>query len=96
MKGAVVIPPDCAAPAPLYLATNPGEGWIVVLQNDTDAAAAASILSQKYGFTIRNLFEDAFKGFTAVSLSPTSIAGLRCEPVVKFIEQNAQYQWPGP
>jgi hypothetical protein len=89
-----VIQPQCTAPAPLYIADNPAEGWIVVFQDDTNAAASASLLAQKYGFTVRSVYEAAFRGFVSADVSQTAIAGLRCEPVVKFIEQNRNVPLP--
>ena len=92
--GGGAIEPDCSAPAPLYFAANPAQGWIVVLQDDTDAAVAAAILSQKYGFTIRTLYEHAFRGFTTEDVTHATIAQLRCEPTVKFIQQNENVPLP--
>ncbi|MEW5980290.1 MAG: protease inhibitor I9 family protein [Acidobacteriota bacterium] len=83
-------PPPCSNPAPLYPADHPAPGWIVVFQDTVDAAQTTAEFAQKYGFTPISVYEAAFKGFTA-ELSATAIASLRCEPVVKFIEQNQQY-----
>ncbi len=90
-----VIPPQCGAPAPLHVANNPAEGWIVFLQDDTNAASAAAIFTEKYHFTVRTLYEHAFRGFASYDVSNTAIAGLRCEPTVKLVQQNEAYQWPG-
>ncbi|HEY0592638.1 MAG TPA: hypothetical protein VGF40_12785 [Thermoanaerobaculia bacterium] len=90
-----VVPPQCTAPAPLHLANNPAEGWIVFLQDGTNAASAAAIFSEKYHFTVRTLYEHAFRGFSSYDVSNSAIAGLRCEPTVKLVQQNEAYQWPG-
>lgn len=83
------IEPSCEAPAPIFLADVPAEGWIVILHDDVDAAATAVLFGQEYEFTIRTLYEHAFKGFSSMDISPAAIAGLRCEPQVKAVEQNA-------
>ena len=92
--GGGVVTPACTAPAPLYLADNPAAGWIVMLQSDTNATAAAALLGDKYNFTVKTIYEDAFKGFTTEDVTQAGIAGLRCEPVVRFIEQNRNVPLP--
>jgi hypothetical protein len=85
------VEPNCGAPAPIFLADVPAEGWIIIFHDEVDAAVAAVHFGQKYGFTIRTLYEHAFKGFSSVDVSPAAIAGLRCESQVKVVQQNASY-----
>lgn len=83
------IEPDCASPAPMLLAQNPGEGWIVILHDEVNASAAASRFIQKYEFTVYTLYEHAFKGFSSMDISAETLKELRCQAEVKVIEQNA-------
>lgn len=86
--GGDVVPPACAAPAPLHFAVTPAPGWIVMYQTGVNAATTTATLQTKYGFTATRVYE-AVGGFFA-ELTPAQIASLRCEPAVALIEQNSQ------
>lgn len=89
----VPVLPACSAPAPLRMAVTPAEGWIVMYQSGTDAAATTAQLSARYGFTATHVYQDAMQAFHA-KLTHAQIASLRCESVVKVVEQNAQVPLP--
>lgn len=86
--GGGAIQPACTAPAPLEFSTHPAEGWLVMLQDDSDAGVTAGLLAQKYGFTVAHVIQSLFKGFSSRDVTQAAIAGLRCEPVVKAIYQD--------
>ncbi|MEK6371742.1 MAG: hypothetical protein AABO58_03515 [Acidobacteriota bacterium] len=83
----IVVTPACATPAPLFLAPRAADGWIVFYNDGVDTAATTAALAAKYGFTPSSVWVD-LRGF-ASELTQAMIAGLRCEPSVKFVEQNA-------
>jgi hypothetical protein len=87
-EGSDVVTPDCSAPAPLLfgLAGYEAEGWIVVFHPGTNAAQVAAELSARLGFTITSLYEE-LPGFLA-EMTPETIAALRCEPSVSYVQQN--------
>jgi hypothetical protein len=84
-----IVAPSCANPAPIKLAVNPADGWIVLFHAGTNANVLAPALASKYGFTPIHIYNDALSGFAAV-LPQATIAQLRCETAVKVIEQNAR------
>lgn len=85
-----LLPAVCGEPAPVVLAqpgAQPAEGWIVMLRPGTNAAEVSSALASRLGFTVKTVYQDAFKGFSA-DLTHEHIRDIRCEPTVSFIEQN--------
>jgi len=84
--------PPCANPAPLYLHEIPAPGYIFLFhfRPDIDARAVTLRLAATYGFTPTYIY-DAIGGFSA-ELTPEMVAGIRCEPEVRFGNQNA-YGW---
>lgn len=89
LDDSIVLTPACAEPAPLQLA-RPGyeaEGWIVLFHEGVNAAQAVAELSSRLPITPTRIYQDAFAGFVA-DLGPETIAALRCEPTVQYIQQN--------
>ncbi len=84
----LMLQPACVSPAPITFAANPAPGWIVVLDFSVDATKRVPELAAKYGFTPRFTYTTALKGF-AGELTPQQIAGIRCEPDVDYVEQDA-------
>jgi len=78
----------CANPAPLHGQKSSAPGFIVVYREGTRAAPVTDRLAKKYGFTPRFVYEHALQGFSA-ELSETALAGVRCEPEVKYVEHDA-------
>ena len=80
----------CSDPAPLHEGEDviPNE-YIVVFEYDrvADAEALTARLAETYDFTPMSVYTHAIKGFAA-ELSPEALAGLRCEPLVDFVEPN--------
>lgn len=81
-----VVTPACGTPAPLLLAPRPADGWIVSYNDGVDAAATTAALAAKYGFTPSPV---GVVGGFAAELTQAMIAGLRCEPSVKFVQQSS-------
>jgi|GEM_PF-2317518 len=82
-----VIEPSCADPAPLegtYDSRAPG--YIVSLEQGTDAQATADELAARYGFEVQRVFQ-SLPGFSA-ELTPEVVAAIRCEPVVVLVEHD--------
>jgi hypothetical protein len=69
------ITPACETPAPLHESDDNLPTYIVVFHQNLDAKSLA-------------IFEAALKAFVA-ELTPQQIAGLRCEPEVRYIEQDS-------
>ncbi|MGZ8851529.1 MAG: hypothetical protein ACXW3E_14545 [Thermoanaerobaculia bacterium] len=84
--GDVVAQPQCANPAPLELAKYPAPGYIVVL-DPTRQGLSANQLQEKYAVAVR-WFYDFPPGFSG-EMSAQAVAGLRCEPNVQVVAQNA-------
>jgi hypothetical protein len=59
-----------------------------VLQPKIAVRAEVGRLAAKYGFTPRHVYEAALQGFSA-DLTPTAVAGIRCEASVTYVEHNA-------
>lgn len=85
------IDPPCINPAPLNLANRPAPGYIVRLKDGTDATAVASMLAQRYGFTLTTVWTQQSIGFPAfyAIMSIQTVAALRCESTVTYIEENS-------
>jgi peptidase inhibitor I9 len=79
---------SCLQPAPLLGQANPmAPGYIVVYHSGVDPVAQTSRLAARYGFTPTHVYTAALLGFSA-SLTPASVAGLRCEPSVSYMEHD--------
>ena len=82
---------SCESPAPLHL--TPGEkvpdSYIIVFDEALeDPFARIDQLVKKYGFISEFRWKAALKGFSA-TLSPETVAGLRCEADVDYIDENS-------
>ncbi|HSY50730.1 MAG TPA: hypothetical protein VLC46_18135 [Thermoanaerobaculia bacterium] len=80
--------PLCLAPAPLIRFYPNAPGWIGIFKPDVDAAAALAALRAKYGDSLLQPYP-AIGTFIAPQLSAEQLAGLRCEPALLEIRQNA-------
>ena len=81
--------PHCAEPASLIPARpdqEAAEGWIVMMQPETETDEIRHVLPAKYGYAPMTVY-DALPGFAA-ELTSQQIASLRCEASVLFIQQN--------
>lgn len=74
-----------AAPVLSQPAPSLANHYIVVYRDSTDSRATTARLAQKHGFTPRFVYEHALLGFSA-ELSADALAGVRCEPEVKYVE----------
>lgn len=85
-----VLPPSCTDPAPLLGTPDSrvADSYIVVYDDSTDSRVRTEALQEKYGFTAQYVYEHAIKGFAAV-LSAETVAAIRCEPDVSYIELDA-------
>ena len=64
--------------------TDPTNRWIVVLENDVDAAAAASRQGKRIGFASERTFKHAFRGYSAI-LDRDQVTALSQDPAVAMI-----------
>ena len=81
---------SCDNPAPLHLAASdrvPNAFVVVYDEGVADPGAKTDALAAKYGFSPRHRYESALKGFAA-TLPPATVAALRCEADVKYIEED--------
>ena len=83
-----VVAPACSNAAPLNLSEAPAPGWIVVYKDGVESDVETPRLIAKYGFTPRFVYSAALAGFGS-ELSHEQLAAIRCEPTVRYIEQNA-------
>jgi len=89
-SGDLIVQPQCSNPASLFGAENRRypdryiDEYAVAFKFGTDANTEALRLARKYHFRITNMY--TVPGFLA-SLTPTTVAALRCEPSV----QNVQF-----
>jgi hypothetical protein len=74
-----------AAPVLNQPAPSLANRYIVVYRDGTDSRATTARLAQKHGFTPRFVYEHALLGFAA-ELSADALAGVRCEPEVKYVD----------
>ena len=79
--------PQCSSPAPFNKFSCVAPGYIVVYKDGTNAATVTAQLEAKYGFRSLAVWQ-IVPGFAAL-LSVQTVAALRCEPAVRFIEENA-------
>lgn len=91
--GAEVVKPRCVTPAPLtgtYDSKAPG--YIVVFRDGTTVSAEVNRLSARLQFAPTYVFESGLLGFAA-QLSGASVAALRCDAVVAYVERNARFTY---
>lgn len=81
------VPPACASPAPLLGEKSTAPGYVVVFREGTDAVAVTRRLAEKHVFKPRHVYQYAIQGFSA-DMSGPALAGVRCEPQVRFVEHN--------
>ena len=84
----------CESPAPLHL--SPGEkvpdSYIIVFDEALEAPfERIAQLEKQYGFTSEFRWNAALKGFSA-KLSPETVAALRCEADVDYIDENSRVE----
>jgi hypothetical protein len=85
---AIVLSPQCEAPAPLQGRFDPrAPQFIVVFDQGIESSEETPRLAERYGFTPRFVYTHALEGFSAV-LEPEMVAGIRCEPSVKYVEYD--------
>ena len=88
-----LFPVQCSNPAPVAL-TPPGaierSEWIVQYFDDVDSVRETAILARKHDFIPGAVYEFALNGFDAF-LTDYQVAQIRCEPTVRYIEQNSQF-----
>jgi len=84
---------QCTDPAPVYVfaAGSVPDTFVVVLASG-DPVATTRGLAKKYRFTAGN-YERTRRGFAA-RLSPSIVAKLRCDPVVKSLEEEPTKPYP--
>jgi hypothetical protein len=68
-------------------ADSPNRSFIVVYKTGVDPVATTARLAKKHSFTPRTIYTRAVNGFVA-DFSPQALAGIRCEPEVKFINHD--------
>ena len=67
---------------------HPPEGHIVVLRDDVvDAPAVAADHAQRFGASLRHVYEDAIKGYAAV-IPPQRLAHVQNDPRVLFVVED--------
>jgi hypothetical protein len=82
----LVLPPPCDNPAPLRGSPNPAAPRYIVVFHDTiDTRAEVDRLAARYGFQPRHVYEYVLGGFSA-PLPPQTVAALRCEPSVRYVQ----------
>jgi len=74
--------------AQLPASAHPPEGHIVVLKDDVpDVPAVAADHAQRFGASLRHLYEDAIKGYAAV-IPPQHLAHIQNDPRVLFVTED--------
>jgi hypothetical protein len=81
------ISPSCSNPAPLHKSVCRAPGYIVVFQSGVDATRAVAELQRKYNFSVKFIYR-SLPGFASTTLTLQTVAALRCEPSVLFIEED--------
>ena len=91
-----VVPPDCEKPAPLegqWHKETPGylvainRGWL-------PARLRVAVLEWKYNFRADGVYRSG-RGFFVSGMQPTSLAALRCDAAIRYIEFNRPVQLLG-
>ena len=81
------VAPACANPAPLLGKFDPrAPGYLVALVSAKNFEATVATLAARHGFQVEYFYETIHS--FAVRLEPETVAALRCELQVKFIEHN--------
>jgi hypothetical protein len=62
-------------------------GYVVVFRTDVDAVAETARLAARYGFTATHIYTAALSGFSA-DLTSATVAAVRCEPSVSYVEHD--------
>ena len=76
------------APAPLLgRADARAPGFIVVYHDTVSATTETSRLAAEYDFQPIAVWNFVLRGFAA-NLLPPAVAGIRCEPTVRYVEHN--------
>lgn len=84
----LVVTPPCASPAPLLGQFDPGApDYIVVFHDTVDAQTETAQLATQYSFTPSHVYVAALRGFSA-ALPPATVADLRCETSVAYLEYD--------
>lgn len=96
-EGPSDVSPPCENPAPLkeepdstaapgYIVRYDTEGdWTEQAVEDTTARFRTA-----YGFRLESTYAYTIQGFAATDLSDKALSGIRCEPVVKYVDQNGR------
>ena len=88
-----IVTPPCAHPAPLHNQYDGSPGYFVGFRSTTvDPKATAAILAKKYHFD----YQQYWGGLFIRSISPVTIAELRCSPEIEYVEFNAQIHITAP
>jgi hypothetical protein len=64
------------------------KGYIVRFHDGTDARVESERLAKVYGFALRRVFAAAFAPGFSADMSPTALAGIRCDMSVDFVEYD--------
>ena len=78
---------QCTAPAPLHKAGERAPGYNVMFRDGVDVAATVKRYEARYRFRALSVWESV--GGFHLDVPLRTIEALRCEPEVKFIEENA-------
>jgi hypothetical protein len=86
----------CSRPAPLEGEANPdAPDYIVKLKSEVkEPAREASRLAKRYGLRGFDYLE-SMRLLLRVTLTPSSLAALRCEPAVEYVAHNQKTGFPG-
>ncbi len=81
--------PPCSDSAPLLGTFDPAApGYIVRFRDSVNADSEATLLAERYGFTVQSVYQVTIKGFAAQVSRPT-VAVLRCEPAVASVSYDS-------
>lgn len=84
----VLAPVSCSNPVAVTGTTSPtAPGYIVTFNDGVNSETESPRLAAKYAFVTRFVYVSVLSGFAA-ELTPTQVAGLRCEASVKAIAHN--------
>ena len=83
------IRPSCKAPATLQgQFDSRAPGFVIELRPTADAASVANDLALRYAFPLRPLYPADSLIVTTSSMTPQTVAELRCDPAVKTISHE--------
>ncbi len=83
------VPPPCVDPAPFHLSPWPAPGYIFIYRPGVDPITTTTRFEQEYGFKATYVYTVAIPGFSAV-MTVQSVAAVRCENEILFVEENGQ------